>query len=85
MSEVEYDSEVMSLIADLELVPIGSPEYREFLARRAVLSECTFDRQFELDRQNRLSYIMRGLNPRYHQFRKNQSLLFSQRQLSLDL
>ena len=32
MSEDSFDSEVMQLISDLELVQIGSPEYREWLA-----------------------------------------------------
>lgn len=32
MTESEFDSEVMSLIQDLDLVEIGTPEYRAWLA-----------------------------------------------------
>lgn len=32
MTETEFDSEVMALIKDLDLVQIGTPEYRAWLA-----------------------------------------------------
>lgn len=75
-----FDSEVMQLIEDLGLVLIGSPEYREYLAMLAVQGVATFEHERQLDVQRDLHYIMKGLNPRYHAFRKSQDELFSCRQ-----
>lgn len=80
MSPSDFDSEVIQLIEDLELVQIGSPEYREHLAVLAVQGVATFEHERELDVQRDLHYILKGLNPRFHAFRKSQDELFACRQ-----
>ena len=72
-----FDSEVIQLIEDLELVQIGSPEFLEHLAMLAVQGVGTFEHQKELDRLSDMHYIIKGLNPRFHDFRKSQDLLFA--------
>ena len=60
-----FDSEVIQLIEDLDLVQIGSPEFREHLAMLAEQGCGTFEYQMELDRLSYMRHIIKGLNPLY--------------------